>query len=151
MRVTRRRILCVEDNEDHSFLLATLLGRANYDVVSARDGADALRLAGERKFDLIVLDRRLAGGGGGVVELCRRIRESDPHTPVLFYTGDDYERARRESLAAGAQAYVVKPGFGELLEAVGRLLGTDMTAAAAGTVHRAGEPEVGETVDRGRG
>jgi DNA-binding response OmpR family regulator len=63
------------------------------------------------------LDNWLPGGTG--VELCRRIRAFDPHTPVLFYSAAAYPRDMQAAFSAGAQAYLVKPvRFDELMRAV---------------------------------
>ncbi len=117
----RRRILCVDDNEDNSSMLTVLLGLSSYEAVAAGSIEEALRLARDERFDLYLLDNWLPGGSG--VELCREIRRSDPSTPIVFYTGAGLDSEREEALAAGAQAYLVKPGEVSLLvETVRRLL-----------------------------
>ena len=70
--------------------------------------AEALELIARGRFDLYLLDNWLPGGSG--VELCREIRRSDPSTPIVFYSGAGLDFEREEALAAGAQAYLVKPG-----------------------------------------
>ena len=56
-------------------------------------------------------------------ELCRAIREFDPHTPILFYSAAAYERDIQDALRAGAQDYLVKPLIpDELMQAVSRLI-----------------------------
>ena len=57
------------------------------------------------------------------VELCRAIREFDPHTPILFYSAAAYEKDILDALRAGAQDYLVKPVIpDELMQAVSRLI-----------------------------
>ena len=57
------------------------------------------------------------------IGLCRLIREYDPHTPILFYSGAGYERDIQEALRSGAQAYLVKPVIpNDLEQAVARLM-----------------------------
>ena len=54
--------------------------------------------------------------------MCHRIREFDPHTPVVFLSGAAYESDVREALSAGAQIYITKPADPKELElAVARL------------------------------
>lgn len=64
--------------------------------------------------------RHMVPGG---VELCREIRRSDPSTPVVFYSGAGLDSEREAALAAGAQAYLLKPGdAASLVGTVRRLL-----------------------------
>ena len=116
-----RRILCVEDDEDTCSMLRSLLGLIGCDVLTAATVAEASELIARERFDLYLLDNWLPGGSG--VEFCRSMRRSDTSTPVVFYTGAGLESEREEALAAGAQAYLVKPGdIAILVETVRRLL-----------------------------
>jgi CheY-like chemotaxis protein len=116
-----KRILYVDDEEETRDMLCGLLGLVNCEVSTAGTMAEALEMIAGGRFDLYLLDNWLPGGSGA--ELCRRIRESDPHTPVVFYSGASLDSEREEALAAGAQAYLVKPGdLGLLLETVGAFL-----------------------------
>jgi len=115
------RVLCVDDDEDTCSMLAGLLGLVHCQVTTAGTAAEALELIARGRFDLYLLDNWLPGGSG--VELCRQIRLSDPSTPISFYSGAGLESEREEALAAGAQAYLIKPGdIALLLETVRRLL-----------------------------
>jgi CheY-like chemotaxis protein len=113
------RILVVEDHDDTRLLMAALLGARGYGVETAGGYGDGLRLAGAGNYDLILLDYRYADGTG--TELCRRIRESDPETPILFFSGVD-PKLQREALSCGAQRFVFKPNFDDLWEEIGRVL-----------------------------
>jgi DNA-binding response OmpR family regulator len=114
----RKRILMVEDHEDDWELVALQL--RDYRFTFARDFDEGLRLAQRGYFDLYILDNWLPDGSG--IGLCRLIREFDPHTPILFYSGAGYERDIQEALRSGAQAYLVKPVIPNDLErAVTRL------------------------------
>ena len=120
------RILYVEDEEDAWALMAFIIPQ--YKLVIAHDFYEGLRQARQRYFDLYILDNWLPDGSG--VDLCRSIREFDPHTPILFYSacayGDDIEEARN----AGAQAYLIKPvSFEELEKAVNELISGARAAA----------------------
>ena len=120
---TKRRILCVDDNEDTCFMLTALLGQYEYEAITADSIGNALRLAENDQFDLYILDKRFEHGSG--IDLCRTIREIDPATPILFYSGDAHYSDREEALKAGAQEYVAKPDIDKLLEAIQRLLQTN--------------------------
>jgi two-component system, NtrC family, response regulator HydG len=111
-------------------MLTNLLGRSNYEVVTASSIHDALRLIEKEEFDLYILDKRLPDGSG--LDLCKRFTEVTPQTPIIFYSGDAYALHRQEGLCAGAEAYVSKPEIDELIETVEQLLADkDCTAAAA--------------------
>jgi DNA-binding response OmpR family regulator len=114
----RKRILLVEDHEDARAIVKFNL--VEYKLSCARDVDEGLRLARRRYFDLYILDNWLPDGSG--VELCRLIREFDPHTPILFYSAAGYTRDIQEALHAGAQAYLLKPAnFDALKQAVAQL------------------------------
>src|SRR5438128_12269657 len=101
MELTKRRILCVEDHEDTCDLMITLLEQSDYEVWPACTVADGIRLARSERFDLYLLDNRLPDGSG--VELCQRIRQLHPRTPILFLSAAVSETDRQQALGAGAQ------------------------------------------------
>lgn len=109
----RKRILCVEDDEETCLLISNLLGLINCAVTTVQSVGEALKLIESEKFDLYLLDNWLPGGSG--VQLCRKIRETDTETPIVFYSGAAYDADKREALSAGAQLYLVKPADISLL------------------------------------
>lgn len=84
-----------------------MLRRENFEVVLATDSDEALSAAGAMSFALYLIDNWLPGESG--VDLCRRLREFDRSTPILFYSGAAYEQDKRAAFAAGAQGYLTKP------------------------------------------
>jgi DNA-binding response OmpR family regulator len=114
-------ILYVEDDEDTRELVALLLARNNYQVVPAENYDDALLLARANQFDLYLIDNWMPGGSG--LDLCKELREFNPWTPILFYSGAAYERDKQQAFAAGAQGYLVKPvDHDQLIEEVSRII-----------------------------
>jgi DNA-binding response OmpR family regulator len=101
----KKRILLVEGLDDERDLLRLVL--EEYDVAVAGDYDEGLRMARRQYFDLYVLGDRMPGGTG--IELCLRIREFDPNTPILIYSGQPRPGYHLEALSAGAQAYFAKP------------------------------------------
>jgi DNA-binding response OmpR family regulator len=107
---TRHRVLIVDDEESMRLLLARILTAAlKVEVTLAGTCEQALRLAGNYAYDAILLDLLMPGiGGYGVL---RAIRAASPNmaTPIIVVTvaGDAQTRAR--CMAAGANAYLVKP------------------------------------------
>jgi len=128
MSSVKCRILYVDDHEDTSFMLTHLLGQSDYEVVPAFSMSGALELIKEEKFDLYVLDKRLPDGSG--LELCRRLNEATPGVPIIFYSGDAYELHRQQGLAAGADAYVIKPDIEGLINKVQEILSEQECSAA---------------------
>jgi len=113
------RILCADD-EDTCELLSTTLGFSDIEVKSTGKIAEALRLAQTEPFDLYLLETRLPDGDG--FELCRRLHEFAPHTPIVFYSSEAYPVDRQKGLAAGAVAYLVKPYFDDLASTVLKII-----------------------------
>lgn len=124
-RHTNRRILFVDDHEDMHTLLGAMLGKSGHHVMSVSNPLSALVLARNQDFDLVILDGLFTDGTG--IELCKRIREFDSLTPVVFFSGDSRESTRHESINAGAQAYVAKPDISGLQSMVNELLNQPKT------------------------
>ena len=143
----RKRILFVEGQEDSWEILALAL--EEYSLTCVRSFVEGLRQARLRYFDLYILDNWLPGGTG--VELCRRIRAFDPHTPVLFCSAAASPQDMQAAFSAGAQAYLVKPvRFDELTRAVARLTSVPPETAfearrteVAAIIRRIGSPTDG--------
>lgn len=121
------RILFVDDHEDTCLMVNLWLARYGYQVATAESFATALDIARNEIFDLYVFDTRLPDGTGA--DLCRRIREFDSITPIIFYSGETPEKLR-SALASGAQDFVVKPELDGLRDAISR----QMSRAAATTL-----------------
>jgi DNA-binding response OmpR family regulator len=121
------RILCIDDHEDTSEMLQLILSQEDYEVVTAVSAEEALKLAAQEEFDLYVLDRHLPDLSG--LELCQKLSSITPNVPCIFYSGDAYEIHRSEAMAAGADAYVVKPDIERLIESVNQLLAQRECAA----------------------
>lgn len=121
MSLPKNRILCTEDDNDNRDLIVMVLRRNGFDVICANDVYHAMTLAKTKTFDLYLLDTWLPGISGPT--LSRRIREFDPETPILFYSGAASDVDKEAAKKAGAQGYLVKPANGdELVAEVKRLL-----------------------------
>jgi two-component system copper resistance phosphate regulon response regulator CusR len=117
------RILYIDGSRDGDELISTLRRAENtaYRVSTATTPGDALELIAAEPFDLFILEPNLPEMSG--VELCRRIRQTDKETPILFFTGKTRLADGEVSIAAGATEYLVKPfGAESLLETIKRLL-----------------------------
>ncbi|HJS24614.1 MAG TPA: response regulator [Pyrinomonadaceae bacterium] len=101
------RVLYVEDHEDTRELVTLVLEQRCFEVVTGSTIESGIALAASQQFDLYLLDSWLPDGSG--LDLCRRIREFDKATPILFYSAAAYEIDRDLAMRCGAQAYLVKP------------------------------------------
>jgi len=101
------RVLYIEDHEDTRELVTLVLEQRRYEVVTGSTIKSGVALAGSQRFDLYLLDSWLPDGSG--LELCKRIREFDQVTPILFYSAAAYEADRDLAIKSGAQAYLIKP------------------------------------------
>jgi DNA-binding response OmpR family regulator len=107
MPYPRRRVLCAEPHEDTCRLVTALLERQGHEVVPARTMSECVQQAGAGGFDLYMLDDDYIDGTA--IQLCKRLREMTPGTPILFFSARAFERDRELALEAGASAYLNKP------------------------------------------
>ncbi len=103
------KILVAEDERDIRELIGFTLGLADFEVVLAQDGLEAVEEAPVEKPDLIILDVRMPRMSG--YEACRQLKK-DPATtdiPVVFLSAKGQEKEIEEGLDSGALDYIVKP------------------------------------------
>lgn len=113
----RPRVLIVDDTPENVQVLEAILG-GDYQIVAARDGAKALRLAGcEPRPDLILLDIRMPDLDG--FEVCRRLKgeQQTRAIPVIFVTTMTAEEDVRRGFLLGAVDYITKPYSPSLVKA----------------------------------
>ncbi|HET6522787.1 MAG TPA: response regulator [Geminicoccaceae bacterium] len=117
------KILYVEDNDDNVFMLKPRLERRGFAVIVAADGESGLRLAGEERPDLILMDLSLPVMDGW--EATRRLKEGGATRaiPVIALSAHAMSGDREKALAAGCDDYDTKPvDFRRLLEKIHALL-----------------------------
>ena len=115
------QILYTEDDPDTRELVSLVLTISNCEVTLAVRDEEALLLARTNQFDLYLMDNWIPGGSG--IDLCKKLRQFDSNTPILFYSGAAFESDKQEAFASGAQGYLTKPvDNDELVEAVFRLI-----------------------------
>ena len=110
------RVLCVDDDEDSRMMLITLLKYALIEAKAVGTAAQAMSSIQTERFDLYLLDSRLPDLDG--FDLCRRIRDFDPETPILFFSGAACDADKERGIEAGANAYVIKPDLDGLLGSI---------------------------------
>jgi len=108
------RVLIVEDEHKIANSIKKGLEQESYAVDVAYTGTDGFDLASVEEYDLIILDRLLPEMDG--VDITRKLREQNIHTPILMLTAKGQVTDRVEGLDAGADDYLTKPfAFEELL------------------------------------
>jgi DNA-binding response OmpR family regulator len=100
------RILLVEDEQDMTFILTSVLKREGYEICAARNAESGLTLARERKPDIVVSDVMLPQMDG--LAMLRALR-AESRVPVLFLTGRQKEADRIRAFELGADDYLTKP------------------------------------------
>ena len=100
------KILVVEDEASFSEALEFLLGKEGFSVVTAENGADALKKFDQGGIDLVLLDLMIPEISG--TEVCRQIRTKS-RTPIIMLTAKDSEVDKVVGLEIGADDYVTKP------------------------------------------
>ncbi len=103
----RQRILLVDDNLDANEMLESALDAAGHEVVTARNGPDALAAASKTAPAVGVLDIGLPGMDG--YELARHLREICPGVRLIALTGYGQSSDHDAALAAGFDAHLAKP------------------------------------------
>lgn len=102
----RRCILVVDDHEDTLRSMKLLLNRLGYEVLAAENMTDALRLAEERHFDILLSDIGLPDGSG--LELLKRLR-AVRNVPALALSGFGMDEDIDRSSEAGFADHLTKP------------------------------------------
>lgn len=101
------RVLVVDDEPAVRRALERALRLENYDVELAADGEEALDALAGKPADVVILDVTMPRLDG--LEVCRRLRQSGDHTPILMLTARDAIDDRVTGLDVGADDYLVKP------------------------------------------
>ncbi len=128
-----RKVLVVEDEKNIRDLVCLHLGVEGYECVPVADGKEAMLLASERRFDLVILDLMLPGVDG--VTITRAIRRHGPNrdAPILMLTARREEADKVMGLDSGADDYLTKPfGVRELMARAAALMRRARAPMASG-------------------
>ena len=135
-RLAGLQVLLAEDNDVNLLLAQTMLSRLGVDVVSVRDGAQALATLVDQRFDLVLMDIQMPElDGTDVVSQWREIESTRAHarTPIVALTAHAMAGDRERFISAGFDGYLGKPfSMHNLVEAIETVL----ARAAAQSVTR---------------
>ena len=106
---TKPRVLCVDDEPLNLILLESILSPCGYDVVSAANGAEALKIIQTERIDICLLDVMMPGMDGH--EVCRLLKSDlqTKHIPIIFLTAQNSIEAEEHGLLIGAVDFIRKP------------------------------------------
>jgi adenylate cyclase len=103
------RILVVDDNRENITLVRDVLEVADYDVIEALNGQQALDMSLSEQPDLILLDVNMPGMDG--FEVCKQLKQDKltHHIPVIMLTAQSDVESRVTGIQSGADDYLTKP------------------------------------------
>ena len=109
MNPTKKKILLVDDSSTALMIEQVMLSRATFELLTARDGREALAKATEEQPDLILMDVMMPNMTG--LEACRaiRAREATRAIPIILVTTRGDAASVEEGFASGCNDYVTKP------------------------------------------
>jgi two-component system response regulator AtoC len=101
------RVLVADDEEDILEIIQDRLEACGFTVVTAANGAEALRKISTERFDGVFLDVKMPEMSG--LEVLEQVRKRDTTLPIIIITSSTSREAAIDSLAKGANEYVLKP------------------------------------------
>ncbi|HXG66358.1 MAG TPA: sigma-54 dependent transcriptional regulator [Blastocatellia bacterium] len=120
--MARNRVLVVDDEKNQREIYTMILEDDGYAVTAAQSGEQALRLARENRFDLVLTDYKMTGMDG--LQLLGELLSLDPSIIVVMMTAHGSVESVKEALRGGAFDYLEKPvDRDQLLKVVERALG----------------------------
>lgn len=111
------RVMLVDDERDYLETLSTRLEMRGLKVTPVNGGQEAVEIASEKKFDVILLDLSMPGMDG--LETLKRIKDHDPDAEIIILTGHGSVKAGVEAMKLGAEDFMEKPvQFDQLLSRI---------------------------------
>ena len=101
------QILVVDDDKNTRMLFKAVLEAANYSVLTAQDGGQALAVMDENHVDLVVLDVMMPNMDG--YAFTRTLRESNDNLPILMVSAKQLPEDKKQGFLVGTDDYMTKP------------------------------------------
>jgi len=116
-----KRILIAEDN-DSNYILMTYILKNHYEFDRARNGQEAVDMAKEGGFDMVLMDIKMPVMDG--LEATTKIKELCPELPIIALTANAFESDRQLALDAGCVDFLTKPISSQLcLSTIAKFVG----------------------------
>jgi DNA-binding response OmpR family regulator len=101
------RVLVADDEEDILEIIQDRLEACGFNVITAVNGTEALRKIKTQKFDGVFLDVKMPEMTG--IEVLEEVRKSDKRLPIIIVTSSTSREAAIDSIAKGANEFILKP------------------------------------------
>ncbi|MBR4759178.1 MAG: response regulator, partial [Lachnospiraceae bacterium] len=116
-RAPKAKVLVVDDTSMNLIVVKSLLKKTQIQIDTADSGQEAVRLAGQQHYDVILMDQWMPGmDGSQALGKIRDICKANKETPVICLTADAISGARERYIAEGFNDYLTKPVDGDALE-----------------------------------
>ncbi|AXT49785.1 response regulator [Aquimarina sp. BL5] len=103
----KQKVLIVDDNKLNLLVADKILSKENFECTTIDNGFDAIELAKDNSYDIILMDINMPKLNG--IGTTKRIREFDDKTPVIALTAVDVTQLNRQIMRAGLNDYILKP------------------------------------------
>jgi len=107
----RKKILIVEDEELLSEMYREVFEKEGFQIVTATNGQEAVKVAEKEKPDFVLLDILLPGENGIYFLGQRKLRPSIASIPVIVFSNFDDPNMKKTSFRLGAQDYLIKTDY----------------------------------------
>ena len=116
-----KTILIAEDN-DSNYILMTYILKHDYQFKRAKNGLEAVNMANEGDFDLVLMDIKMPIMDG--LEATEKIKATHPDLPVIALTANAFDSDRQQALKAGCNDFLSKPvNSAKCLETIAKYIG----------------------------
>ena len=114
--IKQLRVLIADDEEFNRFVLKSVFNKWNIQFIEATNGNEAVRLALNETFDIVMMDLRMPGKNG--IEATQEILKTKPDTKIIAITATENKHEKQQCIDAGMTAFLPKPFSEEQLFAV---------------------------------
>ncbi len=104
---SKQKVLVVDDNKLNLLVADKILSKENFDCTTIDNGFDAIKLAKENNYNIILMDINMPKLNG--IGTTKKIREFDTTTPIIALTAVDVTQLNRQIISAGLNDYILKP------------------------------------------
>jgi CheY-like chemotaxis protein/HPt (histidine-containing phosphotransfer) domain-containing protein len=123
------RVLLVDDGEENRDLMGVILEEAGTTFATAENGLEAIELANQQEWDVILMDMQMPVMDGYTAT--RRLRAQGYQKPIVALTAHAMQHAEQECRDAGCSGFLTKPiDFDRLITTLAEIAGIEVTAAA---------------------